>query len=264
VSSSGSLKNLAQAPEPSNLSGWEDSGAGPSTLLQCPRCRSFDIRTHPRRGRGGETFAHLHCGHCQEAGFFQIAPSWSDAPEDWPAATFTALQAEWLEWYRLKQRYLDSGSARPTLPPAKVRLLLGIIVGLLLFLGLERLHWFGMLPESPDLRQHHIELYRSHLLQTGCLSANMQAKLRTVPIFFTAEQPVHGDWVKYGEAGVYWGEEAIKIYRPNFWSWGKPRHSVLVETLVHEVRHRVSPALRHNERFQKLVAQETACALRRW
>ncbi|MEC8188546.1 MAG: hypothetical protein VX059_07135, partial [SAR324 cluster bacterium] len=78
------------------------------------------------------------------------------------------------------------------------------------------------------------------------------------------ERPYHKNRIQYGEAGIYWGEEQIKIHRSNFWFFGYPRKSKLIETLIHELRHRVSPALGHNEMFYQLVNRDTQCALEHW
>ena len=92
----------------------------------------------------------------------------------------------------------------------------------------------------------------------------MREKLRTVEIHYTIEPAVHGNLVQYGEAGVYWGEEQIRVHRSNFWLGTIPKRAVLLETLVHEARHRVSPALGHNALFHQLVQQDLQCVLKHW
>merc|ERR1711991_44648 len=61
------------------------------------------------------------------------------------------------------------------------------------------------------------------------------------------------------------GEKSkLKSTGPISGFFGYPRKSQLIETLIHEVRHRVSPALGHNEMFYQLVNRDTQCALEHW
>ena len=92
----------------------------------------------------------------------------------------------------------------------------------------------------------------------------MKPKLSDVPILYTREHPYHRDLIQYGEAGIYWGEEQIKVHRTNFWFFDLPKRNQLIETLIHEVRHRVSPGLGHSSLFQELVAKDTWCTLENW
>ena len=84
----------------------------------------------------------------------------------------------------------------------------------------------------------------------------MKRKIITVSIKYTRESPVNENYIQYGEAGIYWGEEHIKIHRSNFWFFGLPKKNQLLNTLVHELRHRSSPGLGHNTEFYKLVKKD--------
>ena len=59
-------------------------------------------------------------------------------------------------------------------------------------------------------------------------------------------------------------EEQIKIHRSNFWFFGWPKKTQLLNTLVHELRHRSSPGLGHNLKFFNLVERDTSCVLEYW
>ncbi len=232
--------------------------------LQCPACKSEQILLQAGLGQTGEHFVRTHCTACHEQGFFQI--------EEVPIAenqvlipeVLEVVQREWGEWYALKQRYLRPSGVRRPVSPWQTRGLLLLLATLTLFFLTQQLYQVWGVGEDLVQRQHVIEDYRAQLASTQCLSSSMEAKLRTVPIHYVKERPFHRNFIQYGEAGVYWGEEAIKVFRSNFWFWGAPRSSVLIETLVHEVRHRVSPGLGHNVLFQELVARDTHCALSRW
>ena len=104
--------------------------------------------------------------------------------------------------------------------------------------------------------------YSERLLEVPCFPSILKVKIRTVPIRYTRERPVHKNWIQYGEAGVYWGEEQIKIHRSNFWFFGQPKESQLVNTLFHELRHRANPDLGHNPKFMELVEKDTHCSLK--
>ena len=96
-------------------------------------------------------------------------------------------------------------------------------------------------------------------MEVPCLPSIMKIKLTTVPIKYTRERPVHKNFIQYGETGIYWGEEHIKIHRSNFWFFGLPKKNKLLDTLVHELRHRSNPGLGHNSEFNKLVTKDVAC-----
>ena len=113
-------------------------------------------------------------------------------------------------------------------------------------------------------RQAVVNEYVDRLQEVNCLPEAMREKLRTVEIHYTLEPAVHGNLVQYGEAGVYWGEEQIRVHRSNFWLGTIPKQAILLETLVHEARHRVSPALGHNALFHQLVQQDLQCVLKHW
>ncbi|MCH2296983.1 MAG: hypothetical protein MK441_03625, partial [SAR324 cluster bacterium] len=132
------------------------------------------------------------------------------------------------------------------------------------FFFIDQMYLLDGIFEKIHSREDIIKGYSSLLMELPCLSQAMKEKLATVPIRYTRERPYHRNRIQYGEAGIYWGEEQIKIHRSNFWFFGYPRKSQLIETLIHEVRHRVSPALGHNETFYQLVKRDTKCALEHW
>ncbi len=232
--------------------------------LQCPACGSEQVLLQGGLGQTGESFVRSRCTACQEQGFFQVDELPTPDNEALVPEVLKAIQQEWQEWYALKQRYLHHSREPRPASRWQTRGLLLLLVSLTLFFLTQQLYQVWGVGEDLGLRQTVIEDYRAQLEATNCLSSSMEAKLRTVPIHYVKERPFHRNFIQYGEAGVYWGEEAIKVYRSNFWFWGAPRSSVLIETLIHEVRHRVSPGLGHNVLFQELVARDTHCALSRW
>jgi hypothetical protein len=174
------------------------------------------------------------------------------------------LQEEWGQWIAWKRRY-----AYPRhwpAPPKRVhpRWLLGILLVGLLWVLSDAWQVAGVWKEDVPARQAVIQEYVEHMQEIDCLPAAMRDKLATVPIHYTLEPAVHGNMVQYGEAGVYWGEEQIRVHRSNFWIGALPKQAVLIETLVHEARHRVSPALGHNSLFHQLVRRDVQCVLRNW
>ena len=234
--------------------------------LVCPECGSTNLRVTPLSGPDGERFARPWCRDCDEWGFFKIPELPHDtAPENWPAEIIRSLQQEWREWHQWKNRHLHP---QPRLPgPVERwigRLLTAGILGITLLLVVDRIQLFGVILEDEALRQQHIEDYRQKLLRSPCLSPAMHHTLRNVPIRYTRERAVHGNFIQYGEAGMYWGEEQIKIHRSNFWFFGTPKTAQLVDTLIHEARHRTSLALGHNARFYLLVSRDTDCVLNQW
>ena len=137
-----------------------------------------------------------------------------------------------------------------------------MLTGMALFFIFDRWHMLDPLVENPAARQQHIMEYAEALLQVPCFPSILKVKIRSVPIRYTRERPVHKNWIQYGEAGVYWGEEQIKIHRSNFWFFGWPKESQFVNTLVHELRHRSNPELGHNPKYMELVEKDTQCALK--
>ena len=131
--------------------------------------------------------------------------------------------------------------------------------GIVSFFILDRWHLLDPILEFPEERQKHIIDLAEVLLEVPCFPSIMKSKINTVPIKYTRERPVHKDFVQYGEAGIYWGEEHIKIHRSNFWFFGLPKKNQLLNTLVHELRHRSSPGLGHNRKFYKLVNKDVEC-----
>ena len=234
--------------------------------LACPECGNTNLRATPLEGPDGERFVRVWCRDCDERGFFEITELPENADlEDWPAETVGTLQHEWREWHQWKNRHLHP----PPRWPGPVerwlgRLLITGILGVALLLVVDRIQLFGVILEDEIVRQQHIEDYRQQLLRAPCLSPALLRTLRNVPIRYTRERAVHGNFIQYGEAGVYWGEEQIKIHRSNFWFFGTPKTGQLVDTLIHEARHRTSPALGHNARFHLLVNRDTECVLNQW
>ena len=234
--------------------------------LACPECGNTNLRATPLEGPDGERFVRVWCRDCDERGFFEITelPENTDL-EDWPAETVGTLQHEWREWHQWKNRHLHP----PPRWPGPVerwlgRLLIAGILGVARLLVGDRIQLFGVILEDEIVRQQHIEDYRQQLLRAPCLSPALLRTLHNVPIRYTRERAVHGNFIQYGEAGVYWGEEQIKIHRSNFWFFGTPKTGQLVNTLIHEARHRTSPALGHSARFHLLVNRDTECVLNQW
>ena len=164
-------------------------------------------------GKNGERFVRIHCHKCQEHLFFQNPelPNNIKSPEDiseqWQTEQINNLQIEWEEWFRWKKRHLDKSSTRKT-PLSKyaqwfLALLLG---GSTIFFVLDRWHLLDPLLENPAARQELITEYAESLLEVPCFPSIMKIKIRTVPIRYTRERPVHKNWIQYGEAGIYWGE----------------------------------------------------------
>ncbi len=234
--------------------------------LACPECGNANLRGTPLEGPDGERFVRLWCRDCDERGFFEL-PKLPDetAPEDWPAEVLQTLQQEWQEWHQWKNRHLHPQNRQPgPVERWAGRLLVAGIVGVALLLVVDRIQLFGVVLEDETVRQQHIEDYRQKLLRSRCLSPGILRTLRTVPIRYTRERAVHGNFIQYGEAGVYWGEEQIKVHRSNFWFFGTPKTGQLVDTLIHEVRHRTSPALGHSAQFHLLVNRDSDCVLSQW
>ena len=244
-----------------------------SLALQCPVCFGSEISIGIYQGKDNHWFAKVCCRSCQEKGMFQL-----DIEEhlNFPSEEIwlgylqeehrlqIRLQGEWKEWSQWKQKY---GYPRPCqlLSATARHWLLGVIllVGLVWLLT-EQWHLAGLLTEDTKQRQLVIDHYAKHLLELSCIPETIKNKIQQVPIRYTLEEAIHGNSVQYGEAGIYWGEEQIKIHRPNFWLFDLPKKAILIETLIHELRHRVSPRLGHNQIFYQLVVKDVACALESW
>lgn len=258
------------------------SGLLPESLLQggahaltpagfhCAACGGDRLQLMLLRGQQHERFLHLRCRDCREEGLVQC-DDWQEEQSEDLLASLNArpqlrarIQEEWGQWLAWKRQY---SYPRPWPVPPR-RLSSGWMLALLL-LGLV---WVlsdvwqvaGVWREDVTARQTVIDDYTARLQTIECLPEAMREKLRTVPIHYTLEPAVHGNFVQYGEAGVYWGEEQIRIHRSNFWLGTVPKRAVLLETLIHEARHRVSPALGHNDLFQQLVQRDVQCVLRHW
>ena len=237
--------------------------------LHCPSCGEENFRLLPMSGKNGERFVRIHCDNCGEHLFFQT-PEFPEnmtqqgiTPENWKTEQIKNLQLEWEEWLKWKQRHLNKPvSGKPYFTKYTQWLFAFLLCSIALFFALDRWHLLDPLIENPEARQQQIMEYAERLLEVPCFPSIMKVKIRTVPIRYTRERPVHKNWIQYGEAGVYWGEEQIKIHRSNFWFFGWPKKTQLLNTLVHELRHRANPDLGHNPKFMELVQKDTQCALK--
>ncbi len=239
--------------------------------LTCPNCQNTtSISINPIQGKDGFWFASIDCHRCGEHAFFQMdLPGFDDAPSfyfySWTEKDLASLQQEWDEWVALKQRHLPLKYPHRSLQNKKlnVLLILGMLAGSLFFL-LDQYHLLGVIFEDIEARQRTLNQYVTRLTKLPCFSSVMRVKLETVPILYTTESVYRNHDIQYGETGMYWGEFQIKIHRSNFWFFGWPKKSRLIETIIHEARHRASPGLGHNARFYQLVQKDTQCALRHW
>lgn len=242
----------------------------PPQTLTCPLCQSDRISLIPLRGKDQSWFARIDCHRCGEQAFFQLdLPTSQSFDElDWDnlkESLLQGLQREWREWVSLKKRHLYRQSPRS---PARgkwlsVFLMVAMVFGTLFFL-MDRYHLLGVVLENVTARQQVIESFARKLAHLPCFSDQMLEKIQTIPVLYTPESVYHHNKIQYGETGFYWGEYQIKIHRSNFWFYGGPKKSLLIETLIHEYRHRASPWLGHNARFYELVQKDTRCALRYW
>ena len=234
--------------------------------LHCPSCCGEKFKVIPLTGKDGEFFVRIICHNCGEHIFFQNPYSISSKKEsDKDNETsnlinISYLQQEWNEWVAWKQRHLKSHSSDKTLFSKFAQFsLVFLLCGIVLFFILDRWHLLDPFLEFPEARQKHIIDLAELLLEVTCFPSIMKSKITTVPIKYTRERPVHKNFIQYGEAGIYWGEEHIKIHRSNFWFFGLPKKNQLLNTLVHELRHRSNPGLGHNSEFYKLVKKDVVC-----
>ena len=232
-------------------------------LLECPECGKKDIQSQLWEGQSEEKFLKLACEYCGEQGFFQfnsnpnnneLGPSLITVSEQ----DQIEIQQDWRDWHNWKRRHLDYFREYGSNWAGKYWwLLLIVILSGWGFFFTDQIHMLKGIFENTESRQDIIQSYAVKLAGLPCLSDSMKAKLSDVPILYTRERPYHRGLIQYGEAGIYWGEELIKVHRTNFWFIGLPKRSQLIETLIHEVRHRVSPGLGHGTFFQELVAKDT-------
>ena len=239
--------------------------------LHCPHCGEEKFKLVPMMGKNGERFVRIHCHKCAEHLFFQTPELpeninvLEDIPDTWKTEQIKNLQQEWEEWLRWKQRHLnDAIKKKSTLSRNVQWLLVLLLCGITIFFVLDRWHLLDPILENHSARQKQLTEYTDRMLEVPCFPSIMKVKIRTVPIRYTQERPVHQNRIQYGEAGIYWGEEQIKIHRSNFWFFGWPKNTQLLNTLVHELRHRSSPRLGHNTKFLELVERDTKCALKYW
>jgi hypothetical protein len=238
--------------------------------FKCPSCELKFIQIHYARGVEDEIFVDVCCKSCGEKGFFLLIEGFSEGI-DLVSTEFSWLtqskwlQQDWDDWYFYKKRHL-----KPILSTKGGRLksspviMLTMILGGWFFFFTEQIHVLDGIFENTQIRNTHIHEYAQKIKRLPCLSQAMKEKISNVPIRYTSERPYHQDRIQFGEAGIYWGEEQIKIHRSNFWFFGSPKKSLLIETLIHELRHRVSPALGHNNLFYELVERDTKCVLQKW
>ena len=234
--------------------------------LHCPSCGGEEFKVIPLSGKHGEFFVKIFCNNCGEHFFFQTSYSLKNMKESGKADfninlnNIRFLQTEWNEWFAWKERHLKSKSSNKSLLSKFSQFcIILFLCGIFLFLILDRLHLLDPFLEFPEARQKHIIDLAELLLKVPCFPSIMKSKINTVPIKYTREPPVHKDFIQYGEAGIYWGEEHIKIHRSNFWFFGLPKKNQLLNTLVHELRHRSNPGLGHNIEFYKLVNKDVEC-----
>jgi hypothetical protein len=188
--------------------------------LHCPSCAEENFGIVAMTGRDGERFVKIHCHNCKEHLFFQapefkqILSQTGETQENWETEQIKSLQLEWEEWLKWKQRHLNKPNSRKPLFSKYAQWLLALLLaGSALFFILDRWHLLDPLVENPEARQLQIMAYAEVLLEVPCFPSILKVKIRTVPIRYTRERPVHKNWIQYGEAGVYWGEEQIKIQR---------------------------------------------------
>jgi len=234
--------------------------------LHCPSCDRGEFNVIPLSGKDGEYFIRIICHNCGEHLFFQTQYSLNTKIESNKIygrdklLNISYLQKEWNEWFAWKQRHLKSHSSSKTFFSKYAQFcFVFLLSGIVLFFILDRWHLLDPFLEFPEARQKHIIDLAEVLLEVPCLPSIMKIKLTTVPIKYTRERPVHKNFIQYGEAGIYWGEEHIKIHRSNFWFFGLPKINQLLNTLVHELRHRSNPGLGHNREFYKLVKKDVVC-----
>ena len=242
----------------------------PAQTLICPLCQSTMVSLTPLQGKDESWFAKIYCHHCGEQAFLQLDLTISQTSDefDWDnleGSLLHGLQNEWQEWVNLKKRHLyqQKTHTRQRGKQLSIFLIVAMVFGMLFFL-MDRYHLLGVVLENITARQQVIVRYVKQLAQLPCFAEQMLETINTVPVFYTPESVYHHNKIQYGETGFYWGEFQIKIHRSNFWFYGQPKKSLLIETLIHEFRHRASPWLAHNDRFYELVQRDTQCALRYW
>ncbi|MBF0277122.1 MAG: hypothetical protein HQM13_05000 [SAR324 cluster bacterium] len=241
----------------------------PLPQLTCPQCASKTVSLIPLQGKEESWFAGITCQACGEQAFFQIeAPNLdqADYPDssEWSHSTFLKLQSEWQEWLVFKRRHLRQAPYVPR-QSIKVSLFLLIVISLgAVFFLVDQYHLLGVVLEDRVSRQQEINQYVSKLSELPCFSSDMLKQIRTVPVHYTPESVYDHNQIQYGETGQYWGKLQIKIHRSNFWFFGWPKKSQLINTLIHEFRHRANPWLGHDARFYERVNADTQCALKHW
>lgn len=238
-------------------------------VLKCPQCGKTDVVLDTVQGKTQvDWFANLRCLNCREHAFLQIELSLTSDDEwspHWTKGQIETLQIEWQEWVAVKKRHLPREYQSPS-PQARLygRFLLGFIVLGTLFFLVDQYHLLGIIGEDIAKRQAIIEQYSQQMVRYPCFSEAMLEKFRTIPMHYTTESVYHHNKIQYGETGWYWGALKIKIHRSNFWFFGWPKKTQLINTIIHEVRHRASPGLGHSPQFYKLVQEDTQCVLQHW
>ena len=230
-----------------------------SKALTCPRCHAQAVMVFPLQAPDAAWFAKITCLRCGEEAFFQV-DSYEKAGEGG-----SSLQKEWEEWVALKKRHLEPLQDKGSGSSFAVNLFLFcfLLLGLGFFLA-DYYHLRGVVLENRKARQQVIHDYVARLAQLPCFSSEMLQSINHVPVHYTPESVYHREGIQYGETGHYWGKFQVKIHRSNFWFFGWPKKSQLIETLIHEFRHRASPWLGHTALFYEKVQRETQCALKNW
>jgi len=230
--------------------------------LLCPSCGNENLFILPMTGHNGQNFLKTLCLKCKEDYFFQLDKN--------ILSNFAShknliknFQLEWEDWLYLKKKHFNKQIIKkPLLSKFSQLVLFVVFITSILFFNFDRWHLITHLFENHSLSQSYIDEYSKLLLDIHCIPSIMKKKIRTIPILYTREQPVKKNFVQFGEAGVYWGKEQIKIHRSNFWFFGFPKKTQLLNSLVHELRHRINPEIGHNKKFFDLVDKDMECVLK--
>lgn len=236
-----------------------------SLNLTCPVCHHQGVLPALWTDKDMSSFLYLRCPRCRELELFPLVSS-KDLPHlhngvfYWDQEFIHNLQKDWFDWWEHKQKYLPKRPKRPK--KWSSHLWVGLFVFLSVFFLLDWYHLGGAFPHSFLSRQAVVEVYAEKLSEVECLPDNIRNTLKEVEIIYTTEGPFNHGKIQYGEYGRYWGDYRIKIHRSNFWFFGLPKKSQLIETLLHEAQHAVRPYLGHQPPFYQLVRKDTNCALR--
>ncbi|MBF0350450.1 MAG: hypothetical protein HQM11_05430 [SAR324 cluster bacterium] len=190
-----------------------------------------------------------------------------DRPEkdhDWLLRELPSLQKEWDEWEKIKKLYLYQQELKKRGLDYKMILLAGSLFLVLTFYLSDSAHLLGVWKNPMEFRQQIVNEYVIKLRTLPCFDQGMKNVMLRVPALYTGEDVMHHQSIQYGEAGIYLGQEIIKIYRSNFWFYGSPKKSMLIETLIHEFLHRAKPYWGHQPVFYEKLNKMLYCALKHW